>query len=238
VDPMSARPHERRTAAAEVLAGYRRWVRGEITEAQDAEEEWSSWAGRLAAELRSLLEQLSDSGAADRRKSRPEDPAVSGGPVHQADEPRVVTYVEAEVAYQGTTGPRKRFEDLTMRDLLSRARAMLRARGEFDPALHGTEEQAPLTVEEHLEILAAGELLARYYRHPSRVHAAVLATATWAQVAAATGTSEPAARQAYREWADRQHALWQHREGRFGLSDAEHADAVRRAAEPDPEAAR
>ena len=116
------------------------------------------------------------------------------------------------------------------------ARRTLRARGEFDPALHGTEEQAPLTVGSTWKYLPRGELLARYYRHPSRVHDAVLATATWAQVAAATGTREAAARQAYREWADRQHALWQHCEGRFGLSDAERADAVHRAAEPDPEA--
>jgi hypothetical protein len=231
---VSAGPRDRRTSAAEVLASYRQWVRGEITGPEDTDE-WSSWAGQLAAELQSLIEQPADTGVGHRMR-QPEDSPVSAVPSDQAGEPRAVTYLQAEAAYQGTTGPRQRFDHLTMRDLLARARTTLEARGDYDPARHGTEEPEPLTTDEHLEVLAVGELLARYYRHPARIHDAVLAGATWPQVAAAIGTSEPAARQAYRDWADRLHSLWQHDQGRLGLADAEHADAVRRAAEPDPEA--
>lgn len=121
-----------------------------------------------------------------------------------------------------------------MRDAVARASAELKSRGDFDPARHA--EQEPLNTSEHLEVLALAEVLARRYRHPARVHDAVQAGATWAQIAAATGTAEPAARQAYREWADRQNWLWRQYQGHFGLNDADHAQATRRAAEPDPEA--
>ena len=64
------------------------------------------------------------------------------------------------------------------------------------------------------------------------MHYAVLAGASWLQVAAATGSDEAAARQAYREWADGQHRLYVDYEGRFGMDAAGHAAALRRAAEP------
>ena len=63
------------------------------------------------------------------------------------------------------------------------------------------------------------------------MHYAVLAGASWPQVAAATGSDEATARQAYREWADGQHRLHADYEGKFGLDAVEHAAALRRTAE-------
>jgi hypothetical protein len=82
---------------------------------------------------------------------------------------------------------------------------------------------------EHLELLAAGEMLARYYRHPAHAHRALQAGATWAQVAAATGRDESQARRDYREWAEEEHRLWADCDGEFGIDDAEYAAAVERA---------
>ena len=52
---------------------------------------------------------------------------------------------------------------------------------------------------EHLELLANGEALARYYRHPSILHHAVKAGASWEQIGAARGGRAEQARQDYRE---------------------------------------
>ena len=71
-------------------------------------------------------------------------------------------------------------------------------------------------------MLALGERIARYYRHPSQVDMAVRAGASWAQIAAATGTTEVAARAAYREWAEGQHKY-------ASMDDAEYAAALERA---------
>src|SRR5262245_19052123 len=98
-----------------------------------------------------------------------------------------------------------RYEELTDRDLYARSRAALEARGEYDPARHGTGTPEPLTVGERLELLANGEVLAQYYRHPAALAHAVEAGASWEQVAAARGTSARQARQDYREWAEGQH---------------------------------
>jgi hypothetical protein len=75
----------------------------------------------------------------------------------------------------------------------------------------------------------AGELLARYYRHPAHVHRALQAGATWEQVAAATGRDEAQARQDYREWAEDEHRLWADYNGEFGIDAAEYAAAIARA---------
>jgi hypothetical protein len=147
--------------------------------------------------------------------------------------PPATTYEQAQTTYRCTRDARERFEELANRDLSARAIATLRARGTYDPQRHGdAAKYPPLTTEEHLEVLAAGEMLARRYRHPALVHYAVLAGASWPQVAAATGSDEAAARQAYREWADSQHRLYTDYEGKFGMNAAEHADALHRAAEP------
>ena len=54
-------------------------------------------------------------------------------------------------------------------------------------------------------MLARGEAIAFYYRHPAGVDHAVKAGATWEQIAAARNTTPEAARAAYREWAEGQH---------------------------------
>jgi hypothetical protein len=144
-------------------------------------------------------------------------------------QPRPVTHRAAEdenFAYQ-----RDHFDALSNRDLSARVIATLKARGEYDPARHSdAAKYPPLSVDEHLELLARGEVLARHYRHPAQVHHAVEAGATWLQIAAARGTSEEQARKDYREWADGQHMLWDHYEGKFGMPEAEHAAAIARAA--------
>jgi len=149
--------------------------------------------------------------------------------------PRPVTYIDASIenfAYQ-----RDHFNALVDRDMVARSLATLKARGEYDPAKHSDPAKyPPLSADEHLELIARGEVLARHYRHPTHVDNAVKAGATWEQIAAATGSDAAHARQQYREWADGQHGLWEHYEGKFGMSDAEYADAMRRSAEPDKEA--
>ena len=124
-----------------------------------------------------------------------------------------------------------RYQALNDRDSMARAIATLQARGEWnddrslDPA-----DYPPLTVAEHLELIALGEVIARHYRHPSLVHHAVLAGATWAQIAAATGGDPDQARHAYRDWAEGQHQLRQdYPGGTIGLGDDEYAAAIKAA---------
>jgi hypothetical protein len=110
--------------------------------------------------------------------------------------------------------------------------ATLRERGQFDPGNPGyrsLDEREPLTAAEHLEHMAIGEALARYYRHPSMLDRAVRAGASWDEVGAARGTSAKQARRDYRAWADGQHHLHAWSGGRFGMSDAEYAEAKHRA---------
>ena len=118
-----------------------------------------------------------------------------------------------------------RYEELTDRNLMARSIATLQARGEYDKDKHPDPGQyQPLTAAEHLEMLALGEAIAFYYRHPSQVDGAVRAGATWAQIAAARNTEPEAARAAYREWADGQHTY-------AGMGDDEYAAALRAAGE-------
>ncbi len=155
----------------------------------------------------------------------------------QAREPAAplpaTTYEQAQSCYRSTTDAQERFEELTSRDLTASAIAVLQARGTYDPHRHShLGKYPPLTTGEHLEVLAAGEMLARHYRHPALVHNAVKAGASWAQVAAATGADEIQVRLWYREWADAQHGLHAYYGGTLGMDDAEHAAAITRAAEP------
>ena len=150
-----------------------------------------------------------------------------------ASPPRPTTYQQAETGYRCTIEARERFEELTNRDLMARAHATLKARGTYDPHKHGeTGKYPPLTTDEHLELLAVGEMLARYYRQPALIHHAVTAGASWPQIAAATGSDEAKVRQGYREWADGQHRLHGDYQGQFGMDDTEHTAAINRAAEP------
>lgn len=142
--------------------------------------------------------------------------------------PRPVTYDSA----CGWTLPeaRHRCEELTGRDLSARSAIILRQRGEFDPADLGHRaiaEAAPLTADEHLELVALGEVLARHYRHPTMLDHALKAGATFKQLGAARGTSTDQARQDYRAWVDGQHGLFKHY-GKFGLNDQEYTEALAR----------
>jgi hypothetical protein len=144
--------------------------------------------------------------------------------------PPATTYQETSGRYRTTGDARERFEELAVRDVSARAFMALVARGEYDPRAHGDAGgSGPLTVTEHLELLAAGELLARYYRHPAHAHRALQAGATWEQVAAATGRDEAQARRDYRGWAEDEHRLWTDHNGEFGIDAAEYAAAVAQA---------
>ena len=98
----------------------------------------------------------------------------------------------------------------------------------------------PLTAAEHLEMMAAGEVLARYYqRDQARIDRAVRAGASWEQVAAATGISAAQARQEYRDWVGQQHVRSKNPNPYgLGMDDLEYLAALARAAEPaaEPEA--
>ena len=154
---------------------------------------------------------------------------------------RPTTYNEADGIDWDIVKAQARYEELTDRDLYARSRAVLEARGEYDPARHGTTTPEPLTVSERLELLANGEVLARHYRHPATLAHAVEAGASWEQIGAGRGASAEQARQDYREWAEGQHNLWTGKwggePGRSGLDDAGYAAAIARAEgqlEPDP----
>jgi hypothetical protein len=143
--------------------------------------------------------------------------------------PPAMTYQETSGRYRATDDARERFEELAVRDVSARAFMAVAARGDYDPRIHGSAGSEPLTVTEHLELLAAGELLARYYRHPAHAHRALQAGATWEQVAAATGRDKAHARRDYREWAEDEHRLWADYDGEFGIDAAEYAAAIARA---------
>ena len=167
----------------------------------------------------------------------------AGAEIQQTAALRPVTYHEASSVYRYTGDAQKRHDELTQRAALAHARAALRARGELDPARHSTEEYEPLNVDERLEVLATGELVARTYRHPANVDRALKAGATWEQVAAALDCDEAQARQDYRKWAEGQHRLWAGEYGgggKLGMNDAEYTEALARAdVAPDvPEAAK
>jgi hypothetical protein len=143
------------------------------------------------------------------------------------------TLRDAEAAYgRGGPGasPQRRHEDLAWRDLAAQSKKRLQAGGEYDAERDLSRYQRePMTVAEHLELIATGEHLARRYSHPSMVHRAVQAGATWQQVADAAGTDERTARERYVAWSDGQHVL--HADfPQFGLDDTEYAAAMERAA--------
>jgi hypothetical protein len=124
-----------------------------------------------------------------------------------------------------------RYQTLNDRDAMARAIAALQARGEWnDDRSIKPEDYPPLTAAEHLELIALGEVMARHYRHPAVVHYAVLAGATWGQIAAAADCDAGQARQAYREWAEGQHRLrGQFPSGSIGMGDDEYAAAIKAA---------
>lgn len=145
---------------------------------------------------------------------------------HAAEEAgeRPLTYDEA--ADGNIVDQIARYRELADHATIARSIATLKAQGTYQPNEHVNQEKfPPLTVAGHLEMLALGERIARYYRRPSQVDDAVRAGASWAQIAAAAGTTEEAAREAYREWAEGQHKY-------AGMEDGEYATALQLAAEP------
>ena len=121
-----------------------------------------------------------------------------------------------------------RYQALTDRDSVAWAIAALQAPGTWKDNRHlKPEDYPPLAAAEHLELIALGEIMARHYRHPAQVHHAVLAGATWEQIAAAAGGAPDQARQAYREWAEGQHRLRRDFPGgTIGLDNAEYDVAI------------
>jgi hypothetical protein len=136
-----------------------------------------------------------------------------------------------EIDQMPLTDVLNRYQALNDRDSMARSIAASQARGRWnaDGSIRA-EDHPPLTTAEHLELLALGERLARYYRHPALVHYAVTAGATWEQIAAATSGSVSQARQAYLDWAEGQHWLRQDFPGgAIGLGDDEYAAAIKAA---------
>jgi hypothetical protein len=166
-----------------------------------------------------------------------DDCAECGDGGHEERRPH--TYHQAAQRFgPGRHAAQERYEELSTRDHLARAYAELRASVEYDPAKHGAGDTEPLTADEHLELLAIGEYLARSYKPASEVHNALRAGAAWDQIAEALDTGEAMARVTYRAWADGQHDMLRWTQGSLGMSDAEYADAIARAGEPDPGAAK
>ncbi len=156
-------------------------------------------------------------------------------PQERSADSRTLTYNEAESAYRSSLHTaHDRYAELSYRDLCARSVALLRDRGEFDPEKPGHQslaEREPLSAADHLEHMALGEVLARYYRHPAMLDHAAKAGASWEQIGAARGTSAEQARADYREWAGGQHSLLSYGDGRFGMSDEDYAAAMVRAAD-------
>jgi hypothetical protein len=91
---------------------------------------------------------------------------------------------------------------------------------------------ALLTAAEHVELLTVGAAIARHATLGRQVDVrrALLAEATWPQIATAHGITVRAARRAFRDWIDGQAALWDATPpGRrpIGLSPADRATAYR-----------
>jgi hypothetical protein len=93
----------------------------------------------------------------------------------------------------GRHAARERYDELSMRDHLARARDKLKASGRYDPARHGSDDAEPLSAAEHLELLATTEYLSRACKPSFEVDFALRAGASWPQVAAALGTDEASA---------------------------------------------
>jgi hypothetical protein len=140
--------------------------------------------------------------------------------------PRPLTYEAASSHYMDTDAAYERFTELRTREV--------RALSE-NPVL--SEGSDPLGAAEHLEMMAVGEVLARYYqRNQARIDRAVRAGASWEQVAAATGISAAQARQEYRDWIGQQHVRSENPNPYgLGLDDLEYLAALARAAEPEAE---
>src|SRR5262245_37787124 len=115
------------------------------------------------------------------------DQAASGTCRHcgrpEGDHPRPLIHDDAEAAYrEDLDAARKRYAELSYRDLCATAAARLHESGEFDPDRLGHQAVAaaePLSAADRLEHMAIGEVLARWYRHPAMLDDAARAGASW-----------------------------------------------------------
>ena len=57
--------------------------------------------------------------------------------MEQTTSPPAMTYQETSGRYRATDDARKRFEELTVRDVSARAFMAVVARGDYDPRIHG-----------------------------------------------------------------------------------------------------
>lgn len=153
------------------------------------------------------------------------------------DRPQAYTQASAELTIPAA---RERHERLTEGGMCVRSAQLLRDRGSFDPDNEVHVDWAakqPLTAEEHPQLMAAGEVLARYYRNPAMADRAVRAGASWEQVGAARGISAEQARHEHEVWATGQYQLHAATGGQFGLAENPHRQEIELAAELDgPEA--
>jgi hypothetical protein len=101
---------------------------------------------------------------------------------------------------------RERYSKLTRGRQVARMIAMLRERGEYDPARHQTDKECPpLTVREHLEVLFPDSAAGEFGRLPADVRDAVAAGATWRQTEAVPGGTEADVRGICRKQAGKEH---------------------------------
>ena len=124
----------------------------------------------------------------------------------------------------------REYVELNQRDLLARHRDVIGP----------DESNEPLTVHDHLGMLALSEAIARRARNfrGLEIHDAVRADATWAQVATALGTSVATAQSAYRRWVEGQRRLnhmSEESDRRLGLDERAYAQAMARLAPPEAE---
>ncbi|MGH3287370.1 MAG: hypothetical protein ACRDPD_22225 [Streptosporangiaceae bacterium] len=153
------------------------------------------------------------------------------------ERPQTYTQAATDLAIPAA---RERHERLTERAMCVRSAQLLRDRGTFDPdnTVHAEwAARQPLTADEHLQLVAAGEVLARHYSQPAMADRAARAGASWEQIGAARGISAEQARQDHEARAGGQYQLHTATGGRFGLAEEVHREEIQLAAELDgPEA--
>ena len=133
-----------------------------------------------------------------------------------------------EIGQMPLTDVLNRYQALSDRDSMARSIAVLQARGTWnaDGSIRA-EDHPPLTAAEHLELIALGERLARYYRHPALVHHAVRAGRDLGADRRRYRRQRQPGAAGLREWAVGQHRLRQDFPGgTIGLSDDEYDAAL------------
>lgn len=96
---------------------------------------------------------------------------------------------------------------------------------------HPEDRQQRLSISEHLDLLALGEVCAQRFRAQSTMHAAVMAGASWAQIADAVGSADAGQIRAdYTRFVHTQRAAREDDPaGERGFSADEYAAAIRAA---------